>query len=95
MLGEKAVRVLLVAQSCDPRVRQQHFPGKNTGVGLHSLLQGILLNQGSALQADSLPSEPPGKLWVEADTQQKGVPFVSQLFVWFWLPHLARGILVP
>ena len=39
-------------------------PGKNTRVSSHSLLQGIFLTQGSnlgllALQADSLPSEPP------------------------------------
>ena len=39
------------------------FPGKNTRAGCNSLLQGIFLAQGSpALQADSLPSEPPGKL---------------------------------
>ena len=41
-------------------------PGKNTGVGSHFLLQGIFLSQepnstSTALQADSLPSEPPGK----------------------------------
>ena len=42
-------------------------PGKNSGVGCHSLLQGIFLTQEPvslappALQADSLPSEPPGK----------------------------------
>ena len=40
-------------------------PGQNTGVGSRSLLQGIFPNQGSnrssALQADSLSSEPPGK----------------------------------
>ena len=41
-------------------------PGKNTGVGCHSLLQGIFPELGIqprslALQADSLPSEPPGK----------------------------------
>ena len=44
--------------------------GKNTGVGSHSLLQGIFLTQGSNPQcgqgspkygADSLPSEPAGK----------------------------------
>ena len=44
-------------------------PGKNTGVGSHSLLQGIFLSQGSepgikprspTLQGDSLLSEPPG-----------------------------------
>ena len=41
-------------------------PGKNTGVGCHALLQGIFQTEGieapsSALQADSLLSEPPGK----------------------------------
>ena len=44
-------------------------PGKNTGVGCHSLLQGIFLTQGSKLgllcflpwQAGSLPASPPGK----------------------------------
>ena len=41
-------------------------PGKNTGVGCHALLLGVLLNPGieprsPALQADSLLSEPPGK----------------------------------
>jgi len=39
-------------------------PGKNTGVDSHSLLQGIFPTQGlnpNGLQADSLPSEPPGK----------------------------------
>ena len=40
-------------------------PGKNTGIGCHTLLQGIFPTQGwtqsPALQVDSLPSEPPGK----------------------------------
>ena len=41
-------------------------PGKNTGMGCHSLLQGDLPNPvhepvSPALQADSLPSEPLGK----------------------------------
>ena len=41
-------------------------PGKNTGAGCHFLPQGIFLTQGlnpgsPTLQADSLPSEPPGK----------------------------------
>ena len=41
-------------------------PGKHTGVGSHSCLQGNFPNPGikpesPALQADSLPSEPPGK----------------------------------
>ena len=46
-----------------------NFPGKNTGVGCHFLLQGIFLTQGSSPhllgllhgQADSLPQAPPGK----------------------------------
>ena len=40
-----------------------------TGVGCHFLLQGIFPTQGSnpspALQADTLPSEPPGKPLVD------------------------------
>jgi len=47
-------------------LRPWDFPGKNTGVGCHFLLQGIFLTQGSnpgllALQADTLTSTPPGK----------------------------------
>ena len=41
-----------------------NFLGKSTGVGCHFLLQGIFLTRGSnlspTLQADALPSEPPG-----------------------------------
>ena len=42
-------------------------PGKNTGVGCYSFLQGIFPTQGwnlglPALQANSLPSQPSGKL---------------------------------
>ena len=77
------VLCVLVAQSCPtlkPRGLQPtgllcpwDFPGKNTRVGCHFLLQGIfptqVLNLGSpALQADSLLSEPPGKSlihWVQ------------------------------
>ena len=44
-----------------------NFPGKNIGAGCHALLHGIFLTQESNpcllhWQADSLPSEPPGKL---------------------------------
>ena len=47
----------------------QNSPGKNTGVGCHSLLQGIFPTQGlnlrsPALHTDSLPFEPPGKLCI-------------------------------
>ena len=37
------------------------FPGRITGVGCHFLLQGIFPPGSPALQADALPSEPPGK----------------------------------
>ena len=66
---------VLVAQSCptlyDPMDSVAHqalcpwnSPGKSTGVGNHSLHQGIFPNPGiksrsPALQANSLPSEPP------------------------------------
>ena len=63
---------MLVAQSCRlfaalwTVAHGKNSPGKNPGVGSHSLLQGIFLTQGlnpgsPALQADSLPYEPPGK----------------------------------
>ena len=63
--------LVLKAQSCltlchpmDCSLCLWDFPGKNTGVGSHSLLQGISPNPGiepgsPALCADSLPSEPP------------------------------------
>ena len=45
--------------------RPWNSPGQNTGVGGCSFLQGIFptqgLNPALTLQADSLPSEPPGK----------------------------------
>ena len=52
---------------CDPMdysLCPRNSPGKNTGMGCHSLLQGIFSTQGLnprslALQADSLLSEPP------------------------------------
>ena len=47
-------------------------PGKNIGVDSHSLLQGLFLTQGSnlgALQAVSLPSEPPGNHVVKHGSQ--------------------------
>ena len=45
-------------------------PGKDTAVGCHALLQGIFPTQGSNQgllhwQADSSPSEPPGKPWLD------------------------------
>ena len=61
---------VLVTQSCptlgNPMVCPWDSPGKNTGVDCHSLLQGNLPDPGieprsPELQADCLPSEPPGK----------------------------------
>ena len=54
---------------CSPPL-SMGFPGRTTGVGYHFLLQGGLPNPGteprspvfSALQVDSLPAEPLGKL---------------------------------
>ena len=60
-------------------------PGKNTGVGCHSLLQGNLPDPGIepwslVLQADSLPSEPPGKPTLESNSQ-----VITFLLVWLHL----------
>ena len=54
--------------ACQAPLTPWDFPGKNTGVGCHFLLQGIFPTQGRNLslphwQVDSLPSEPPGKPW--------------------------------
>ena len=56
---------------CSPPSSYIHkiFPGKNTGVGCHFLLQGVFSTQGSNpyllhllhWQVDSLPLAPPGK----------------------------------
>ena len=61
-------------------------PGKNSGVGCHSLLQAIFLTQGSkpgspALQADSLPSKPPGKPEVLSITALKHLPICSKVSI--------------
>ena len=63
----KGILCVWVAQSCltlcDPTDCSWDSLGKNPRVGFHSLLQVNLPDPGieSALQADSLPSEPPGK----------------------------------
>ena len=73
----------LFAQSCPILCARLlcpwYFPSKNTGVGCHSLLQGIFLTQGSnsdvpTLQADSLQPEPikTGKFIEKASFQGLG-----------------------
>jgi len=59
---------------------------RNSGMGSHSLLQGIYLTQGSnpglpALWADSLPLEPPGKPLMKQDKGQQS--FVNRTH-WSW-----------
>ena len=59
--------------------------GKNTGVGCHSLLQGIFPTQGSrprslALQADFLLCEPPGKPNNRIEVFKFTDPFIN----WWW-----------
>ena len=61
------------------------FPGKNTGVGCHFLLQGVFQIQGSNLhllhwQADSLPLSHPGSPQVlQAPTKEDTAQLFSSL----------------
>ena len=73
----------LVTQSCptlsDCSSVHGESPGRNTGVGCHALLQGNLPNpwrgpRSPALQADSLPSEPPRKPQQGSGSDQIHVP---------------------
>ena len=74
LCGAKSLQLCLILcdpMACRPPVSSVHgdSPGKNTGVGCHAILQGILLTQGSKMhllfllhwQAGSLPLAPPGK----------------------------------
>ena len=67
MCGHRAKSLQLCPTLCDPMVLcPWDSLGKETGEGCHTLLQGNLPNPGIkpmplALQADSLPSESPGK----------------------------------
>ena len=59
------------------------YPGKTTGVGSYSLLQVIFPTQGSNpgllhWQADSLPSEPPGKQALKDHFFPSGLTVFSQ-----------------
>ena len=68
------------------------FSRKNTGVGSHFLLQGIFPTQGlkpraPALQAESLPSEPPGK---SMNTGVGSLPLLQGIFL---TQELNRGLM--
>ena len=74
-----------------PWTHPQNSPGQNTGVGSLSLLQGIFPIQGSeprspTLQADSLPTEPQGKL------KNTGVGSLSLLQRIFPTQELNQGL---
>ena len=81
--SQEIVHACLVPQSCpalcDPvdcslpgSFVHGDSPGKNTGVGCHALLQGLLNpvieSRSPALQVDSLPCEPPQKPNQEIDS---------------------------
>ena len=67
---------------------QQDFPGKNTGVGCHALLQGIFLTQGwnphflclLHWQVSSLSLVPPGKLLAGLIWYKKQLETIADFF---------------
>ena len=67
VLVSQSCLTLCDPMDCDPKLLcPWNSPGKNTGVGSHSLSPGDLSDSGIklgslALQEDSLPSEPPGR----------------------------------
>ena len=79
----------VMSDSCDPHWLQPSrlvcpwdSPGKNTGVGHHSPLQGIFLPQGSSLwllhwQADSLPAGV-DSLWWQLSAYHPGKQILGQ-----------------
>ena len=93
-LVTQACLTLWDPMDCSPPGSAVHgdSPGKNTGVGCHALLQGIFPTQGlkpraPALQAESLPSEPPGK------SMNTGVGSLSLLQGIFLTKKLNWGLL--
>ena len=77
-----------------------NFPGKNTRVGCHFLLQGIFPTQGSNLyllhwQEDSFTTEQPGKPLNHGTTSEFLSDLgVSQLYLWAVLTRVTiHGVL--
>ena len=57
------------------KIPLRSFPGKNTGVGCHALLQGIVSTQGPAspaLAGGSFTTEPPGRPYQFIDRTSSG-----------------------
>ena len=76
------------------------FPGKNTGVGYHFLLQGINLtqisNQCLLFAAGFFTTEPPGKLPIDILNQQLTQDVVLLRYWgtsgWNWISHVHNNI---
>ena len=78
LLVDQSCPTLCNPMDCSPSGSSVHgdFPSKNTGAGCHFLLQGIsppprVEPRSPPLQADSLPSEPPGKPCGNKSTPKK------------------------
>ena len=92
-----------LCQTMDPPARlfcPWNSPGKNTGMGSHSLLQRSFPDsriklRSPALQADSSPSEPPGKTR-EGKVSGQIFSFSVQNLLWRWLsPKLYSMTISP
>ena len=79
-----------------------HSPGENTGVGCHSLFQGIFLTQGLNpcllcllyWQEDSLPAEPSGKQYIQCNSNAKIIQNTLLRFAVDRIPSLVHSLLI-
>ena len=106
ILGGARAMCSVLSDSLQPRGLQParflgpwNSPGKNTGVGCHSLLQGIFLNKGQNLYllqvsctvARFFIAEPPGKpLLLEETGVKKSLPLISH-----WSQQTVRSSCLP
>ena len=98
--GKKKISPSIHLTACFWLLCPWNSPGKNTGVGCHSLLQGIFQTQAlnPALQVDSLPSKSPGKMATSTESMKcKLKREYIRLEVWMlsllfqWLPNFTQG----